>query len=110
MAEQKNPYQYITGCISGKWKIEILQHIHRDGSIRFNETKKELGISEKVLSQQLKELVSDGLVERIRYNTFPLRVEYILTPVGEDLMPALDMLCEWGIRSLEEQKINPRTD
>ena len=68
--------------------------------IRFNETKKTLGVSEKVLSQQLKELTNDGLVERIQYNTIPLKVEYILTPLGEDLIPALDILYIWSVRRL----------
>ena len=68
--------------------MTILHHIHHYGKIRFNETKKTLGVSEKVLSQQLKELTHDGLVQRIQYNTIPLKVEYILTPLGEDLIPA----------------------
>ena len=72
--------------------MTILHHIHHYGKIRFNETKKTLGVSEKVLSQQLKELTHDGLVQRIQYNTIPLKVEYILTPLGEDLIPALDIL------------------
>ncbi len=102
MAEPVNPYHFVTGCISGKWKMTILHHIHHYGKIRFNEAKKALGISEKVLSQQLKELANDGLVERIQYNTIPLKVEYILTPLGEDLIPALDILYVWSIRRLTE--------
>ena len=77
-------------------------HIHHYGKIRFNETKKTLGVSEKVLSQQLKELTHDGLVQRIQYNTIPLKVEYILTPLGEDLIPALDILYIWSIRRLTD--------
>lgn len=82
--------------------MTILHHIHHYGKIRFNETKKTLGVSEKVLSQQLKELAKDGLVERIQYNTIPLKVEYILTPLGEDLIPALDILYIWSVRRLAE--------
>ncbi len=52
------------------------------------------------MSQQLKELARDGLVERIQYNTIPLKVEYILTPAGEDLIPALDILYIWSVRRL----------
>ena len=51
---------------------------------------------------QLKELANDGLVERIQYNTIPLKVEYILTPLGEDLIPALDILYIWSVRRLNE--------
>ena len=100
--EYVNPYHYATSCISGKWKMTLLHHIHHYGKIRFNETKKTLGVSEKVLSQQLKELVADGLVERIQYNTIPLKVEYILTKAGEDLIPALDILYIWSVRRLAE--------
>ena len=97
-----NPYHYVTSCISGKWKMTILHHIHHYGKIRFNETKKTLQVSEKVLSQQLKELAADGLVERIQDNTIPLKVEYILTPLGEDLIPALDILYVWSIRRMAQ--------
>ncbi|MCC8030010.1 MAG: helix-turn-helix transcriptional regulator [Lachnospiraceae bacterium] len=100
--ETVNPYHFVTNCISGKWKMTILHHIHHYGKIRFNETKKTLGVSEKVLSQQLKDLAKDGLVERIQYNTIPLKVEYILTPLGKDLIPALDILYVWSIRRLNE--------
>ena len=97
-----NPYHFVTGCISGKWKMTILHHIHHYGKIRFNETKRTLHVSEKVLSQQLHELANDGLVERIQYNTIPLKVEYILTPLAEDLIPALDILYIWSVRRMSE--------
>ena len=102
MQQTVNPYHFVTNCISGKWKMTILHHIHHYGKIRSNETKKTLGVSEKVLSQQLKELTHDGLVQRIQYNTIPLKVEYILTPLGEDLIPALDILYIWSIRRLTD--------
>ena len=100
-----NPYHFVTNCISGKWKMTILHHIHHYGKIRFNETKKTLHVSEKVLSQQLKELANDGLVERIQHNTIPLKVEYILTPLGEDLIPALDILYIWSIRRMAQLEL-----
>lgn len=68
----------------------------------FQRNKKDTRRQRKVLSQQLKELTHDGLVERIQYNTIPLKVEYILTPLGEDLIPALDILYIWSIRRLNE--------
>ena len=112
MMENKsiNPYHFVTNCISGKWKMTILHHIHHYGKIRFNETKKTLHVSEKVLSQQLKELANDGLVERIQYNTIPLKVEYILTPLGEDLIPALDILYIWSIRRMAQLELPIDTD
>lgn len=105
--EQKgtNPYQYALSCIKGKWKMSILHQIHHLGKIRFNQTLNRFPISEKVLSQQLKELIADGLIERIQYNTVPLKVEYILTPAGEDLIPALDILYVWGMRRMSDLDI-----
>lgn len=100
-----NPYHFVINCISGKWKLTLLHHIHHYGKIRFNETKKTLRVSEKVLSQQLKELTNDGLIERIQYNTIPLKVEYILTPIGEDLIPALDILFVWSMRRMSQLDI-----
>jgi DNA-binding HxlR family transcriptional regulator len=87
-----NPYHYVLHCIGGKWKMTILHEIYTYGSIRFNQTLKILPISEKVFSQQLKELVEAGLIRRISYDTVPPKVEYVLTPSGEQLIPALDIL------------------
>lgn len=103
--EYINPYLYGMRCISGKWKTTILHHIYTYGSIRFNETKKTLPISEKVLSQQLKELERDGLVRRIQYQVMPLKVEYVLTPIGEELIPALDQIYIWSIKRMHERGI-----
>lgn len=64
-----NPYHYVLHCIGGKWKMTILHEIYTYGSIRFNQTLKILPISEKVFSQQLKELVEAGLIRRISYDT-----------------------------------------
>ncbi len=105
MADQANPYQFISDCISGKWKMMILHLIHQSGAIRFNETKATLGISEKVLSQQLKALTENGLIERIRFATIPPKVEYVLTPLGEGLIPALDILYAWAVCHLEKPEM-----
>jgi len=97
-----NPYHYIRHCLLGKWKMTILHHIHTYGSIRFNSTLKTLPISEKVFSEQLKELMKDGLIARRQYETIPVKVEYVLTPAGEQLVPALDILYIWSIRRMDE--------
>lgn len=100
-----NPYLYVLHCIGGKWKMTILHEIHTYGSIRFNQTLKALPISEKVFSQQLRELVEAGLIRRISYDTIPPKVEYVLTPSGEQLIPALDALYIWSIRQMDERGI-----
>ena len=98
----KNPYQYVRHCLMGKWKMSILHYIHYAGVMRFNEALKILPVTEKVLAQQLRELVEDGLVERIPYDTLPPKVEYVLTELGKKLIPALDTLYIWSIRRLYE--------
>ena len=96
-----NPYHYVLHCIGGKWKMTILHEIYTYGSIRFNQTLKLLPISEKVFSQQLRELTEAGLIRRISYDTVPPKVEYVLTPSGEQLMPALDILYIWSVRRMD---------
>ncbi|HCO62978.1 MAG TPA: transcriptional regulator [Clostridiales bacterium] len=96
-----NPYHYIRQCIGGKWKMTILHEIYTFGSIRFNYAVRVFPLSEKVLSQQLKELVEDGLVNRIAYDVAPPKVSYELTEAGKQLMPALDAMYIWAIRRMD---------
>lgn len=79
--------------ISGKWKMRIVFMVGAHGTLRYNELRRLLGdITHKMLSHQLKELAADGLVERLDYHETPPRVEYRLTPDGEDLMPVFDAM------------------
>lgn len=103
--EPVNPYHYVLHCIGGKWKMTILHEIYTFGKIRFNQTLKQLPISEKVLAQQLRELMEDDLVRRISYDTIPPKVEYVLTQSGERIMPALDILYIWSIREMDAKDI-----
>ena len=101
-----NPYHYALHCLGGKWKMTILHEIYTHGSIHFNQTLKVIPLSEKVLSQQLKELISDGLVRRIvSSDTFPPSTEYELTEEAADLIPALDILYIWSIRQMDAKDI-----
>lgn len=76
--------------ISGKWKMRILFMVGAHGTLRYGELRRLLdGVTHKMLSNQLKELAADGLVERIDYGEVPPRVDYRLTPNGEALMPIL---------------------
>lgn len=77
--------------ISGKWKMRILFMVGAHGTLRYGELRRLLdGVTHKMLSNQLKELAADGLVERIDYGEVPPRVDYRLTPNGEALMPIFD--------------------
>lgn len=100
-----NPYHFVQHVIGAKWKTTILHDIHAFDSIRFNETVKNLGVTEKVLSQQLKELIDDGLVRRVEYDVLPPKTEYYLTEWGEGLIAALDLLYVWAVRRLDDLKL-----
>lgn len=83
--------------ISGKWKILILFRLSLHEFIRYSELRKELGsISEKMLSNQLKELENDGLVNRNVYPVVPPKVEYSLTESGKGIIPVIVALRNFG--------------
>ncbi|WP_379138893.1 winged helix-turn-helix transcriptional regulator [Paenibacillus sp. sgz500958] len=82
--------------IGGKWKCVILCHL-RHGRMRTSELKRNMpGITQKMLTQQLRELEQDGIVNRISYNQVPPKVEYELSEYGNSLTSILDALCTWG--------------
>lgn len=90
-------FNYTMSLIQGKYKMFILYALMEYKIVRFNELKKCIkSISYKTLSQTLKELEADGLVNRKEYPQIPPKVEYSLTKRGESLIPILDSMCEWG--------------
>jgi len=87
--------------IGGKWKVIILYQL-RGKTLRFGELKKAIPkITQKMLTQQLRELEKDKLVNRHVYAEVPPKVEYTSTNLATQLNPALDLLCAWGA-SFEE--------
>ncbi len=82
----------------GKWKSIILFYL-LEGPIRFNELQRRVsGITQRMLTKQLRDLERDGLVHREAYPEVPPRVEYSLTATGETLKPILISLRKWGER------------
>lgn len=82
--------------IGSKWKLLIIRNL-LERPWRFNELKKDLtGISQKVLTDSLRALESDGIITRTVYPEVPPRVEYALSELGETLRPILDSMAEWG--------------
>lgn len=83
--------------IGGKWKTVILWHL-RNRTLRFSELKKRLAsITQKMLTQQLRELEEDGLIIREVYPQVPPKVEYSLTEYGKKIIPVIYSIYTWGI-------------
>lgn len=83
--------------IGGKWKPAIIWSLLRHGTTRFGALRKSLpGITQKMLTQQLRELEADGIVAREVYAEVPPRVEYSLTAYGKTLTPIMDEMANWG--------------
>ncbi|GAA0730497.1 helix-turn-helix domain-containing protein [Clostridium malenominatum] len=90
-------FEITMDLIGGKWKPLIIWHLGTKGTQRFNELRKLIPqITQKMLTQQLRELESDNLVIRKVYPQVPPKVEYSLSDLGETLMPILSMMCNWG--------------
>jgi len=95
--------------IGGKWKPIILCNL-RHGSLRTSELKRQIpGISQKMLTQQLRELEAVNIIDRHVYSQVPPKVEYSLSEYGMTLSAVLDNLCTWGeehIKNLQAQGQN----
>jgi DNA-binding HxlR family transcriptional regulator len=84
-------------AIGGRWKIIILWQL-KNGALRYNEIRKAIPhISEKMLIQQLKELMQSGWVDKKDFNEIPPRTEYRLTALGASFIPILEGIYDWGI-------------
>lgn len=95
------PISLAQRLIGGKWKISILWLLGQR-TLRFGELRKSLpGITQKMLTQQLRELEEHSLVDRKVYPVVPPKVEYSLTDLGRELCPVLKQMCLWGQRYLK---------
>ena len=95
------PVEATLDVIGGKWKVVILFWL-RDGVCRFGELRRRIpGVSERMLTQQLRELEDHGIVHREVYPVVPPKVEYSLTPYGQTLRPITELMCAWGKRHIK---------
>jgi len=91
-----NPVELSLSIIGGKWKIPIIWGM-KDGSQRYGELKRSLPkVTHKMLTQQLRELEADEIINRKVYPEIPPKVEYSLTLLGKSVIPVIDLLREWG--------------
>ena len=92
--------------IASKWTALII-HVLSDGTHRYAELQREIGgISQKMLTQTLRNLERDGLVRRTIYPVIPPRVEYALTSLGRTLIEPLQAICKWSEKHLSELEAN----
>lgn len=101
------PLTFALNLIGGKWRLPIIWALSKNGTMRYNELKRSInGITNMMLTQSLKELELHGIVNRKQFMEIPPRVEYSLTDNGEDLIPALKALANWGnkMKNIENSK------
>ncbi|AXI09242.1 transcriptional regulator [Oceanobacillus sp. 143] len=97
------------GILVGKWKPIILLHLLQEGTKRFNELKRSMpGITQKMLTKQLRELEDEDIINRVVYAQVPPKVEYSITEYGKSLEPILEAMHDWGTRHTmhKRQKLN----
>jgi DNA-binding HxlR family transcriptional regulator len=102
--------EYICGVavtlelIGGKWKGVILWHLSHK-TLRFSQLKRRLpGVTQKMLTQQLRGLEGNGLINRKVFAEVPPRVEYSMTEKGRTLQPMLQQMCDWGQKEQNEKQ------
>jgi len=97
------PVEAALGLIGGKWKGIALYHL-MGGTLRFNEIRRRMpGVTQRMLTTQLRELERDGLIVRVVYPEVPPRVEYSLSAKGCTLEPLITALKAWGEQHAREQ-------
>ena len=90
------PVETTARIVGGRWRAAVLEQLFQ-GDKRFSELKRAIrGITQRTLSQQLRELQRTGIVERTVHPDTPPRVVYAATPLGKSLRPLLEAMCRWG--------------
>jgi DNA-binding HxlR family transcriptional regulator len=98
------PVETVTQLVGGKWKTLILHHLMDHDVLRFGELKRRIpGITQKMLTNQLRELEADGLIVRKVYPEVPPKVEYSLTDLGKSLAPIIQDMKVWGEKYLDSK-------
>lgn len=91
------PLEYGLDVFGGKWKSRVICVLAEKEILRYSGLRKEMtNITDAVLATTLKELISDGIIERRQYNEIPPRLEYRLTAKGISVVPILQIICKWS--------------
>ena len=93
------PVMPVVTMLQGKWKLQVIYELIIQSPMRFGELRKALsGITNTMLTNVLRDLEADGLVDRIQYNEIPPHVGYSLTGKGRDLLPVFYAITDWGLK------------
>ena len=101
----KSPYEYFLQTVGGKWKILLLRGIEQRGLIHFNESKRVLNVSGRILQTHLRELEEDGLIRRIDYPGYPRHTDYVFTEEGKTFVPVINAIYKWSLHRMQEQGV-----
>lgn len=89
--------EMVMGIIAGKWKPAIIYTLVMNGTLRFNDLRRLIPkVSQRILTQQLRDLERHGIVKRVLYPQVPPRVEYSVTRLGRSLHPIFKSVCQWA--------------
>ncbi len=103
------PVQATSNVLAGKWKVLIVWHLSF-GSRRFAEIRDLLpGTTEKVLTDQLRQLERDGIISRLVTESASPRVDYMLSEAGKELITVMEAMCSWGTKHLGVAPNLPRS-
>jgi DNA-binding HxlR family transcriptional regulator len=95
--------EMIMGIIAGKWKPAIIYALVMNGTLRFNDLRRMItGVSQRMLTQQLRDLERHGIVRRVVHPEIPPRVEYSVTRLGRSLHPIFKSVCRWADKNFGE--------
>ncbi len=99
------PFEFALDMVSGKWKSLVLYYLS-EGTLRYGEIRKKIdGITQKMLTQTLRDLEKNGLVSRKVYPVVPPKVEYTITQSGAELIPIFQSLQAWGEKVAKAQGV-----
>ena len=98
------PVGFTMNIIGGKWKPSIIYMIRTERNRYSLLLKNITEISKQTLTNQLRELETDGIIERIIYPEIPPRVEYKITPYGSTLLPIIDSMSKWALENMPKNK------
>jgi len=95
--------ELVMGVIAGKWKPAIIYALVTNGTLRFSELRRRIPrVSQRMLTQQLRDLERHGLVDRVFYPEIPPRVEYSVTKLGRTLHPIFKSVCNWAEKNFRD--------